>query len=222
MAVLMLACVCLPASAEEGIPANLSYYYVQCDERWSSVKVGSLTIRQSACGICGICNAVYYLTGAKFDLVETAEWAHNKGYFNTDTVAGCYRSVFKHSGEAFGSTYGYEATAFIFNSITSTELIQHIMDGGTAVLHVPSHFMTLIDYDPETEMYLVIDSMPGDTGKTNERTGITHTGGDWLTAQTLSSGNTKVDGYALFTRILSDSEEETVKYAALKGLKIDS
>ncbi|MBO4366474.1 MAG: hypothetical protein J5843_02320 [Clostridia bacterium] len=205
------------AAGEE--PANLSVYYVQSDSRWASVKVGTLTIADSACGIAGICNAVYYLTGRQMDLVEVANKAHDKHYFNTDSVAGVYRSVFMHSAEWYGSAYGYKATEFLWGNVKSKELLDHIASGGTAVMHVPGHFMTLIDYDPQTERYLVIDSMPGDVGRyDNRRRGITHTGGDWLTAETLSAGNTKVDGYSLFTRILSDGEKEVLLSAVLRGL----
>ena len=205
------------AAGEE--PANLSVYYVQSDSRWASVKVGKLTIADSACGIAGICNAVYYLTGRQMDLVEVANKAHDKHYYNTDSVAGVYRSVFMHSAEWYGDAYGYKATEFLWGNVKSSELMKHIASGGTAVLHVPGHFMTLIDYDEQTERYLIIDSMPGDVGRyDSRRKGITHTGGDWLTAETLSDGYTKVDGYSLFTRILSGNEKEILLAAVLRGL----
>ena len=205
------------SAAEE--PAGLAVFYVQSDSRWASVKIGSLSIADSGCGIAGICNAVYYLTGRKMDLVEVANKAHDKHYYNTDSVAGVYRSVFLHSAEWYGSEYGYRATEFLWGNIQSRELLDHIASGGTAVLHVTGHFLTLIDYDRSTERYLVIDSMPGDVGRYDKRrAGVTHTGGDWLTAETLSTGYTKVDGYSLFTRILSDGEKEAVLAAALRGL----
>lgn len=222
MACILIACLFLfPTAVRAAVeePANLPVYYVQSDSRWASVKVGSLSIADSACGIAGICNAVYYLTGRQMDLVEVANMAHDRHYYNTDSVAGVYRSVFMHSAEWYGSAYGYKATEFLWGNVKSRELLDHIASGGTAVLHVPGHFMTLIDYDSETERYLVIDSMPGDVGKYDKRRqGITHTGGDWLTADTLSKGNTKSDGYSLFTRILSDSEREAILPAVLRGL----
>lgn len=216
----LLGLCVIPISAEER-KANLDYYIVQSDPQWADVKVGTLTIAQSACGICGICNAVYYLTGKKLDLVKTAEWAHQKGYFNTDSVAGCYRSVFKHSTKEYGELCGYTATEFLYNSIRANELISHIKAGGTAVLHVSGHFMTLIDYNEKDQTYLVIDSMPGDVGKyDNRRKGITHLGGDWLTAETLSTGTTKVDGYSLFSRALTKDETNAAVNASLLGLKL--
>ncbi|MBP5230573.1 MAG: C39 family peptidase [Clostridia bacterium] len=207
------------SAATEGIPANLPFYYVQCDSRWADVKVGSLTIAQSACGITGICNAVYFLNGREMDLVAVARKAHDKHYYNTDSVAGVYRSVFKHSADWYGSEYGYDATEFLWESVKGSKLLDHIAAGGPAVLHVPGHFMTLVDYDAEKGLYLVIDSMPGDVGRyDNRRKGITHSGGDWLTLSTLQTGNTKVDGYVLFSRVLADDEAAAVLPTAVRGL----
>ncbi|MBR4467768.1 MAG: hypothetical protein IKS34_05630 [Clostridia bacterium] len=223
--VLLTVCVlCLLPHSVLGVPegekANLSVYYVQSDSRWADVKVGTLTIAQSACGIAGICNAVYYLNGRAMDLVEVANKAHEKHYFNTDAVAGVYRSVFMHSAEWYGTEYGYSATEFLWESVKGAKLLDHLASGGTAVLHVPGHFMTLIDYDAGSGKYLIIDSMPGDVGRYDKRrAGITHTGGDWVTLETLSAGNTKVDGYVLFSRRLAGDEAESILPAAVESLK---
>ena len=203
--------------------AGLEITFVQCDDRWKDIQVGTLTIVQSACAIDTVCNAVYYLTGQEMDLVATAFWANGAGLFNAG-FEGSYRSVFYHSGGKYGGQYGYEATAFRGGSIRSQELIDHLLSGQTAALHVPGHFMAAIDYDEETGLYLIIDPMPGDNGRYDtRRRGVTHTDGDWLTAEPLSEGFTAVDGYALFTRVLSDAEKEailpSVTSASLAGLK---
>ena len=218
----VLACLLLPLSplaATEGEKANLPYYYAQSDSRWADVKVGSLTIAESACGIAGICNAVYFLNGRKMDLVAVANKAHEKHYYNTDSVAGVYRSVFLHSAEWYGKEYGYAATEFLWEPVDGKKLLNHIASGGTAVLHVPGHFITLIDYDEEKKTYLVVDSLPGDVGRYDRRrAGITHLGGDWLTLATLSQGYTKVDGYVLFSRVLADDEAGRILPSAIRGL----
>lgn len=217
---LALLFCCLPLTAAAEKAADLPFCYLQTDDRWASVKIGSLTIAESGCGIAGICNAVYFLTGRRMDLKEVAEKAHEKHYYNTDSVAGVYRSVFLHSAEWYGKEYGYAATEFLWEPLTGDKLLTHIRNGGTAVLHVPGHFITLIDYDPENRLYLVIDPLPGDIGRYDRRrAGLTHTGGDWLTAETLSSGYLKTDGYVLFSRILTDDETESVKTAAVRGLR---
>lgn len=57
--------------------------YIQCDDRWKDIQVGTLTIAQSAFAFAfaTICNAVYYLTGREMDPVETAFWANGVGLF---------------------------------------------------------------------------------------------------------------------------------------------
>ena len=205
----------LPVSAEE---ANLELTYRQCDDEWKDIPVGDLTIAESACGIATVCNAVYYLTGERMDLVAVANWAHEAGLFNAPGVPGCYRSVFYHASQEYGSTYGFSATQYKSGSIRTQALIDHLLAGGTAALHVPGHFMAAVDYNPETEKFLIIDPMPGDYGRyDNRRKGITHSTGDWLTAEELSAGYVKVDGYALFTRIPSEKEIQTYVDTAVKA-----
>ncbi|MCH5183483.1 MAG: C39 family peptidase [Oscillospiraceae bacterium] len=206
--------------------AGLAVTYLQCDDRWKDVQVGTLTIAQSACSIASICNAVYYLTGREMDLVETAYWANKAGLLNAGGVEGAYRSVFYHSGEAYGEEYGYTATSFQGGTIRSQALIDHLRSGQTAVLHVPGHFMAAIGYDEATGRYLIIDPMPGDVGRYDRRRkGLTHSDGDWLTAEQLSEGYIAVDGYVLFYRALSDREREAilpaVTSASLAGLRAE-
>jgi hypothetical protein len=213
LALLML--FTLPVSAET---ADLAVTYRQVDEAWKDIPVGDLTIAESACGIATICNAVYYLTGQETDLVALSLWAHEAGLFNAPGVPGCYRSVFYYAGEAHGETYGFTATNFLYGDIYNSKLTSHLLAGGTAALHVPGHFMAVIDYDPEKELYLVIDPLPGDYGKYDKRRkGITHTGGDWLTAEQLTQGYVDVDGFALFTRVLSKTEEEILTTTAVSA-----
>lgn len=225
LCILLCAVLCLPLCAWQtrAESAGLETTFVQCDDRWKDIQVGTLTIVQSACAIATICNTVYYLTGQEMDLVETAFWANGAGLFNANGVEGSYRSIFYHSGNTYGGSYGYTATAFQYGGIRSQALIDHLLSGQTAALHVPGHFMSAIDYDEATGRYLVIDPMPGDTGRYDtRRKGLTHTDGDWFTAEELSEGFIAVDGYALFYRTLSDSEREailpTVTAASLAGL----
>lgn len=225
LCVLLCLALCLPfcAVSTRAESAGLETTYLQSDERWKDVQVGTLSIVQSACAIATICNVVYYLTGQEMDLVATAFWAHEEGLFNAG-FDGSYRSVFHHSGSTYGREYGYTATSFQSGSIRSQALIDHLLSGQTAALHVPGHFMAAIDYDEETGRYLVIDPMPGDVGRYDRRrAGLTHSDGDWLTADELSEGYIDVDGFSLFTRVLSDAEKEAilpaVTSASLAGIR---
>lgn len=219
LSLLLLFNTPLPVCADDSTKANLDFYYVQCDDRWKDIYIGDLTIAQSACGIATICNAVYYLTGVAPDLVEMATWAHNGRLLNAPGVPGCYRSVFYYAGLENGGTYGFEATNIIYGTIRSQEVVDCLQSGGTVALHVPGHFMAAVDYDPVTERFLVIDPMPGDYGRyDNRRKGLTNAGGNWLTADDLSKGNIAVDCYALFTRKLSDAQREAVQIPAQNAL----
>lgn len=219
LSVLLLSLTCSPVCADDSTEAFLELTYVQCDDRWKNEQVGILTIAESACGIATICNAVYYLTGVEMDLVNTAIWANEAGLFNLPGVPGCYRSVFYHAGEEYGAELGFTATQYTGGTSHSEEIINHLQSGGTVAVHVPGHFMALVDYDPQTEKFLVIDPMPGDEGRYDtRRRGFTHTTGDWLTAEDLSKGYITVDGYSLFTRTLSDKEREAVQTPALNAL----
>lgn len=218
-----MVCAVFPFTSVRAESAGLDVTFTQCDDRWKDIQVGTLTIVQSACAIATICNAVYFLTGQEMDLVATAFWANEAGLFNAG-FEGSYRSVFYNSGVEYGAQYGYVATGFRSGSIRSQELIDHLLAGQTVALHVPGHFMAAIDYDEETGRYLIVDPMPGDNGRYDtRRRGLTHTDGDWLTADELSEGFIAVDGYSLFTRVLSDSERESilpaVTNASLTGLK---
>lgn len=216
---LLLLYVPLPVLADDATKANLDFYYVQCDDRWKDIYVGDLTIAESACGIAALCNAVYYLTGVAPDLIEMANWAHDGKLFNAPGVPGCYRSVFYYAGLENGNAFGFEATNVIYGSIRSQEIIDCLQNGGTVAVHVPGHFMAVVDYNPETERFLVIDPMPGDYGRyDNRRKGLTNAGGNWLTADDLSKGNIAVDCYSLFTRKISDAQREAVQTPAQNAL----
>lgn len=203
---------CVSAGADGG--AGLAFTYLQCDDRWKDVQVGTLNIVQSACGVATLCNAVYYLTGKEMDLVEVAFWANRAGLFNAG-FEGSYRSIFYYSTRKYGEAYGYTASAFQGGDIRSRALVDHLLSGGTAALHVPGHFMAAVGYDPASGKYLIIDPMPGDTGRYDtRRKGLTHSDGDWLTAEQLSEGFIAVDGYALFSATNgSNARREALKTA---------
>ncbi len=211
-AVLLCGVCCVSAGADGG--AGLAVTYLQCDDRWKDVQVGTLNIVQSACGVATLCNAVYYLTGKEMDLVEVAFWANEAGLFNAG-FEGSYRSLFSYSAREYGETYGYTAGEFQGGDIRSHALVNHLLSGGTAALHVPGHFMAAVGYDPASGMYLVIDPMPGDNGRYDtRRAGLTHSDGDWLTAEQLSEGYIAVDGYSLFSATESgDARREALRAA---------
>lgn len=193
LAVLLLFTVVLPgsqvqAAAYTGImrqtePQYLNYWY------------GSDTLYASGCGLFSLCNAVGYLTGNKMDVVELANWAYANGYYSGAT--GTYRNPFYRKASArYGSTYGFTIDCNdgggYWGTVYDSRLINHLANGGTAVIHVYGHFMALVGYDYSSGLYHLYDCAPA--GKRN----TTANGGDlWVTAAHLSSGYTNVDWYCL-------------------------
>lgn len=221
LAGILCLCLLLPfaVSAESADEqAGLSRHILQSDPAWADIMIGHLSIADSGCGLASLCNALYYLNGYKADLVEVCEWAHDAGLYNPSGVNGVYRSVYQHAGKQLGRTYGFSATEFRYGNIKTKELLSHLQNGGTAAIHVEGHFMAAVGYDPATERVLVLDPLPGDVGRYDRRRkGVTHTGGDWLTFETLSAGYVKVDGYVLLFRGVTQKESDAV-FDAAKGL----
>ena len=217
LAVLLLLPLSVSAESNDE-QAGLKHHVLQSDPAWADVMVGHLSIANSGCGLATLCNALYYLNGSEPGLVEVCEWAHDAGLFNASGINGVYRSVYQHAGNQLGKQYGFTATEFRYGSIQTKELLDHLKNGGTAAIHVEGHFMAAVGYDPKTERVLVLDPLPGDVGRYDRRRkNITHTGGDWLTFDTLSKGIVKVDGYALLYRAVTKKESDAV-FAAAKEL----
>ena len=223
LALILVMCLplCVTAESAGDEQAHLAVHWEQSDPKWADHMVGHLSVADSGCGLASLCNALYYLNGYRADLVAVCDWAHEKGLLNPPGINGVYRSVYHHAGNAKGRNYGFTATEYRSGSIRTRELLAHLQNGGTAAIHVEGHFMAAVGYDPVTERVLVLDPLPGDVGKYDRRRkGVTHTGGDWLTFETLSQGYTKVDGYVLLSRAVTQSESDALVPAAMQGIHL--
>ncbi|MDE6034944.1 MAG: DUF3597 domain-containing protein [Ruminococcus sp.] len=175
----------LEAEAAEG------RLYNQNDSKWASVKFRGYSgdMKSSGCGIFSFCNAIYALNGKKADAQEVGQWAVNVGAFKPGS-GGTYREPFYNKVQnAYGSRLGFKVDGQYWGSVTNSRLINHLRNGGVAVIHVPSHFMAITGYSNGN--YHVIESasrLPGDS---------------WQSANKLSSGNTKVDWFVLLSRTSS-------------------
>lgn len=179
----------------------------QTDSPWHTVYFNGGSLAGTGCGLFSLVNAVGYLTGELMDVVELATWAHNNGMYNVTGADGTYRTSFYHRareryGEKFGFTIdcdtdesGYWSTA------SDARLKNHLIGGGTAVIHVYNHFMCLVGYNPSNGMYHLYDCAPADRRGTNVN------GGDlWVSEAKLSSGLTDIDWFCL---VSSTRKEET-------------
>lgn len=142
-------------------------------------------------------NAVYNLTGGFIDPIELADWAYANKYFNQSSSGGggiCNRNVFKKAADKYGAEYGFKYIDGGAGTASSAKLREHIQNGGTAIVHVPGHFMCIVDYNATTGEYLVFDPAPN----TGRRVGLTAENGSWKTVAQLSAGNIKIDAFYLY------------------------
>ena len=172
--------------------------FKQINESWSKAKAynGSY-LSGSGCGIMSMVNAVYNLTGGFIDPIELADWAYANKYFNQSSSGGggiCNRNVFKKVADKYGDKYGFEFVGSAYAGASSSTLKEHIQNGGTAIVHVPGHFMCIVDYNAATGQYLVFDPAPN----AGRRVGLTAENGSWKTVAELSTGNIKIDAFYLY------------------------
>ena len=166
----------------------------QGDSRWGGIYYGKWTVAASGCGILSTVNAVNYLTGNFIHPTELASWAYANNHYNGTYGQGSMRStLYANVTAAFGAKYGFKVTNLTWAGVTNSTLINHLANGGTAVVHVPNHFMALCGYNRSTGQYLVYDSAANPTSRG------TSVAGSWLTAAQLNSrAGTTIDWWCLF------------------------
>ena len=180
----------------------------QIDPIYQNYWYGNMTLYDGGCGIFALANAVGYLTGYKLDVIEVADWAYSVGVF--DDVYGIWGDYFYElAGDRYGPTYGFAIDADddgrgYYGSIYDTRIKNHLMAGGTVVVHVEDHFMTLVGYDSGSGKYHVYDSGPCAPRNTLPN------GDVWLTAGQLNSGYTSVDWYWLVSSKVNDTEKPVI------------
>ena len=186
--------------------------FLQVDQSWSLNRYGvgdKNALRDSGCGILSIVNAVYNLTGNFIQPTELASWAYGAKLYNRYGDEGCYgevsnannaANIFKKAAEKYGDTYGFKYVDCAWGSASSSMLKNHIKNGGTAIVHVPGHFMCIVDYNAATGQYLVFDPAPGSgvSYRSVSRRNLTSAGGDWKTVAELSTGALKIDRFYLY------------------------
>nr|MCR5835065.1 C39 family peptidase [Lachnospiraceae bacterium] len=176
---------------------------LQIGEKWSKVKVGTGTIGGSGCGIISTVSAVYNLNGRMMDPVEITKDCYQKGYWNAADGVLC-ADFFYYIGKKYGEKYEFKIGKKINAKVSDRRLIEHLEAGGTAIIHVTKHFMSIVDYDSNTKKYLVFDGAPSEIGGNSRRAGLTSKKGDWKTAAQLSAGNgISVDAFYLVSNYSS-------------------
>ena len=184
--------------------------YQQTDARWTNytytIKASGVTttLGASGCGILSTVNTVNYLTGNFINPLELADWGYANDSFNGTGGQGLMRNPFYSNVTAkFGATYGFGISNLAYGKITDGTLINHLKNGGSAIIHVPNHFMAVNGYNSSTGQYLVYDSGAGAKRGTSPN-------GSWLTASQLNANSlTIVDWFCLVSRTGSAPNYQT-------------
>jgi len=151
-----------------------------------------LRFASAGCGVFSFCNAVHALNGSLPDAVRIGQWAMRIGAYRPHEK-GTYRKIlYDNVEQELGDELGFHVTGQFFGTIADERLADHLLSGGTAVAHVPNHFLALVGYDPQAASYHVIDS------KVSLRRRLRRD--SWVAADKLSSGFACVDWYVLLER----------------------
>ena len=158
--------------------------FVQFDPVWAKHHYGNETTKDtdtnnfctSGCGIFATVNAIYSLSGHFPDPYELAQYASDKHYRIED--CGTDSGLFKAAAEKFGYKYGF---SYDGSSESFKELKEKLKEGDTAIVYLPGHYGTIVDYNAKKDKYLLMD--PHYLPKRG-----TSSFGDWVSQKDLEEG----------------------------------
>ena len=159
-------------SMETIVNAKEITVFSQTDSRWADHPYGysdtSCTTRAyisgGGCGILSYVNAVYYLNGSFIEPTFLADWSVNNGH--RANGVGTKLSLYKAFADSQGTNYG-----FAYNGYSSSyaTLRERLSAGEVAVGSAPGHLMALVDYDPSSGRFLILDSYKSSNRYTYEK-----------------------------------------------------
>ena len=172
--------------------ADAIEFFDQDDPRWADVALGDDTrssLKYAGCGIFSFCNAVHALNGCHPDAEKIARWAISVDAFRPEDV-GTYRArLYDNIEAAYGEELGFTLCGQFWGTVADERLREHLLAGGTAVVHVPNHFLALTGYRPADNRFHVLESSCSLLRFLRLDS--------WVGADKLSRGNTNVDWYVL-------------------------
>ena len=158
--------------------------FVQFDPVWAKHHYGNETNKDtetnnfctSGCGIFATVNAIYSLSGHFPDPYELADYASDKHYRIED--CGTDSGFFKAAAEKFGYKYGF---SYDGSGESFKELKEKLREGDTAIVYLPGHYGTIVDYNAKKNKFLLMD--PHYLPKRG-----TSSFGDWVSQKDLEEG----------------------------------
>lgn len=150
------------------------------------------SLYSSGCMLFSFGNAIHSLTSRVVNITDLADWACGNGSWRPGAGGG-YRETFYNQIEAaYGRVYQFTIKGRYYSTVEDTKLINHLLNGGVATVHVPGHFMAITDYNPDEHTYRVIESA------VSSSRGLPAS--SWVSASKLKAGQTKVDWFCLLSR----------------------
>jgi hypothetical protein len=146
-------------------------FWLQWDARWRNTTYGNhysaTNMGFAACGLFAVKNALFSL-GTYVSLDEM----HRHAIISGARVANAGTNMTRLLTYIRNNRIGGVTTLVITDNLRAVR--DHIMTGGVAIVNVTSprggHFMTIVDYDEASEMFLVQDPGLSPTGYDTQRT----------------------------------------------------
>lgn len=139
---------------ERATPTN----FQQRDSLWSYYTLGGGDIGSSACGLLSLVNTVNYLTGNFIEPINLADYAYSIGAYNGPIGGGTARYVLYRQLEDYEAKYGFKMRVLgREDNIDNPLVIESLEKGEVLIALVPGHFIGIMDYDKDTDSFLVYD-----------------------------------------------------------------
>lgn len=196
------------------IYASSSSDYISGD--WYSYSKNGATIKGSGCGIVSLVSAVYNLGGTIDEadvgkaIKDVCDWAYANKDWGKDGVLDRY--MISNADDKFGNTYGFTISGQYGKSGKANSsldaLVEHLKNGGTAVVHVNNHYMAAVGYRTNNgKVELQIFDPGADSG--SRRGTYTHKKGDWISLDVLTEGSVK--NYLDFKKYVNTKSQENIE-----------
>lgn len=125
-----------------------------CDYPWNRGTEKNNTVGKAACSLFSVINNVYYHTGKIIDPTVLAQYALDKGYRRVG-YDGVVLDFFPAFVQNFGSEYGMDYHGW---TTSAEKALSHVRNGGSTSSNIYGHWIAIVDYDSENDLYLILDS----------------------------------------------------------------
>ncbi|MDY2510777.1 MAG: dockerin type I domain-containing protein [Ruminococcus callidus] len=152
-----------------------------CDYPWNRGSETGNTVGLAGCSLLSVVNSVYYKTGTFINPAELAQFALDNGY-RIPGVDGAAMGFFPAVAQVYA-----ERSHMTFQQWTSNAetVLLHVQNGGTACANIVGHWVAIVDYDAETDQYLMLDSSQTSKRAANINWTDRQNGVAWLSATEL-------------------------------------